>query len=293
MTKPDFAAQTASKIAALMERDGINWIKPWSAVAAPLNAATGKGYRGANNFLLSLAGWLTGMDDARWMGFHQAKALGASVRKGEKAIRIASPMARHDDETGETKVFGFRSACVFNISQFDGVDEARLHQRARLPGTVLERHAEADAWIEATGIEVRHEGASAFYAPSRDQVVMPPREAFIAAGGDTPEQGYYSTVFHELGHATGHETRLDRGKGNRFGSEAYAFEELIAEMIAAMCCQHVGIIQEPREASAAYIKSWATKLREDPRALFRAASDAQAGFDWLEMRKLCQQRKAA
>lgn len=162
---------------------------------------------------------------------------------------------------------------MFNVEQIDGLP-ASFYEPATVEPSET-RIAKADAWAVATGADIRHGGSQAFYSPKGDFVQVPPFAAYAE-----PER-YYSTLTHELTHWSGAKARLDRTFGKRFGDQAYAFEELVAEMGAAFSCARLGIENETREDHASYIASWLKVLRADKRAIFTAASKAQAACDYL------------
>lgn len=165
---------------------------------------------------------------------------------------------------------------VFNIEQIDSLP-ARFHEAPTAPMPAPARLAAADQFFASTGAEIRQGGNRAFYAPSADFIQMPPFEAFRDA------ESHAATLAHELTHWTGHKSRLDRNfaDGRRFGSEGYAFEELVAELGAAFLCADLGLTPEVRPDHAAYLASWLKVLKADKRAIFTAAAQAQRAADFL------------
>ncbi|MBN9252448.1 MAG: antirestriction protein ArdC, partial [Mesorhizobium sp.] len=160
---------------------------------------------------------------------------------------------------------------VFNLAQCEGLpDDIAVGAPPPPPGTIEPTVA---ALIEATGIDFRIGGDRAFYVPMHDYVMVPPPAAYFES------INWHRTALHELGHATGHASRLARDLGGSFGSRKYAFEELVAEMNAAFCCAALGIVPTVRHAD--YLGSWLEVLREDNRAIVRAASQASKAADWL------------
>lgn len=149
-------------------------------------------------------------------------------------------------------------------------DDLAAAQPAPEPGLIEPR---VEALIKATGIDVRIGGNRAFYVPAHDYVQVPSPQAYFET------INWHRTALHELGHATGHASRLGRDLSGSFGSKKYAFEELVAEMNAAFCCASLGI--NPTVRHADYIGSWLEVLREDNRAVVRAASQASKAADWL------------
>jgi antirestriction protein ArdC len=188
--------------------------------------------------------------------------------------KFANSSAETDDgddtpKSGSRLLFT-RGYSVFNAAQVDGYTP-----KADPDVPMLERIACADAFFQGIGADVRHGGNRAFYAVDSDQIQMPPFQAF------TENVAYYSTLAHEHSHWTARAGRCDRQLGKRFGDNAYAAEELIAELGAAFVCAHLGLSTEPREDHAQYIGSWLKVLKADKRAIFTAASKAQQASDYL------------
>jgi antirestriction protein ArdC len=209
------------------------------------------------------------------MTFKQAIELGGSVRKGSKGTRIVffKPLTVEDRATGEEKKIPMlRTYVVFNSDQIDGLP-AKFASAPVIPTAGLERNNEAEAALRSCGATIIEQGARAFYTPATDIVTMPDFERFTSASG------YLATLAHELCHWTGHKTRLDRfGNNDR---TSYAFEELVAEMGAAFVGSRLGIVGEHIENHSAYLASWLKALRDDKRAIFKAASLAQAAADMV------------
>jgi antirestriction protein ArdC len=174
------------------------------------------------------------------------------------------------EAAGRSRLLFTRGYSVFNAAQVDGYTPK---QDADVP--MPERIAHAEAFFQAIGADLRHGGNQAFYAPASDHIQMPPFAAF------TENVSYYSTLAHEHTHWTAPAARCDRQLGKRFGDNAYAAEELIAELGAAFTCAHLGLSTEPREDHAQYINSWLRVLKADSKAIFTAASKAQQACDWL------------
>jgi len=215
------------------------------------------------------------------MTFRQALELGSHVRKGETGTLVVfADRFTHteDGESGERierSIPYLKSYTVFNVEQIDSLPPQYLPQPP-VPGPVETRHAQAEDFIAATQAVIRFGGDRAFYAPAFDVVQLPPLPAFR----DT--ESYFSTALHELTHWTGHPSRCaPELNGNRFGSESYAFEELVAELGSAFLCAELGITSEVRDDHAAYLASWLAVLKQDKRAIFAAASQAQHAADYL------------
>ncbi len=281
-TLPDLYASVTERIVAALEAGTPPWICPWRGVgvdARPANAATARPYRGINVLLLNLRAMTCGYSRSRWLTFAQALAAGGHVRKGEQGTQIvffkmhevdAAGLARQPSE--ERKVIPLlRAFKVFNVDQVDGLPEALAAKPA--PPAGWEPLVVADNIVAESGAQIRHGGSRAFYVPDADLIQMPPRSAFDCAGD------YYATALHELTHWTGHAGRCNRPLGRRHGIDAYAFEELVAEMGSAFLTDYCGIVGRMQHAS--YIASWLAALRNDKRLIFAAASQAQKAADYL------------
>lgn len=254
------------------------WTRPWKARDLPHNAGSGRRYNGINVFLLQFEAYLKDYTTNGWLTFNQAKKLGGHVRKGEKGTLITYwnliRKEREDPDTGKTETVFIpflRYHYVWNVDQCDGLPETfdePLEQSWANDVT-------ADDFIVSVGVDVRFGGDRAYYHPREDYVQLPALEQFK----DAP--GYYSTAFHELVHWTGHKSRLNRHEDKRgfFGDPTYAFEELVAEFGAAFLCAEFGIENEDRHHG--YLDSWLKLLKEDNRAVVRAAGKASKAVTYL------------
>ena len=277
-TKPrrDTAREVTERIAAQLEKGVAPWVQPWSAAPPqrmPLNAHTGKPYRGANVLLLWSGAQTAGYDDPRWVTFRQARELGGSVRRGEKGTPVVFWRFVERSKDGSSAAQGpeaearrfalCRTYTVFNIAQCEGLALAAPAARESL--------APIDALVTRLGAEVRHGGDRAVYFPSADRIQMPALERF------EHREAYPATLLPELVHWTGHERRLARTFGERFGDDAYAAEELVAELGAAFLCAELGVRGTLQHAE--YLETWLRVLRADRCALFTAARHAQAAME--------------
>lgn len=275
---------TASIIAQLKE--GVfPWVRPWNkaltAPGLPRNAVTARPYSGINVLILWGAVIEGGYPSQDWLTFRQALAAGGAVRKGERgrtvfyADRFVPKGEREGsdrNEEGEARGIAFlKRFTVFNVAQCEGLPEGLVSAPVPLPERELLDSAEA--LIAATGADFRIGAAEAFYSPSGDYVQVPPKPAFHH------QIDYYRTALHELGHWAGHGARLGRDQTGRFGSAAYAREELVAELASAFLCAALGI--QPTVRHADYLGSWLAVLRADNRAIFRAASQASRAAEFL------------
>ena len=280
-----------ARIITELEAGRLPWVQPWGASGGtgpslPRNALTARSYSGVNVLILWGAVIEHGWPSQSWLTFRQAQEAGGCVRKGERGQCVVyadrfTPEAERERarQTGDdAKAIAFlKRFTVFNVAQCEGLRAGLASDPAPLPERELVPVAE-DV-IAASGVDFRVGGTRAFYAPAQDFVQVPPQPAFFE------QVNYYRTCLHELTHATGHAKRLGRNLTNGFGSKEYAREELIAEMGSAFLCAALGIVPTVRHAD--YIGSWLEVLREDNRAIFRAASAATKAADWLLARRTC------
>jgi antirestriction protein ArdC len=285
--KKDIYSKITDQIVSELEKGVRPWLKPWNAehaegrIMRPLRA-NGIPYRGINVVMLWSAAMAKGYAAPQWMTFKQALELNAHVRKGETGSLVvyASKITRTetDDGTGEESerdIPFMKGYTVFNVEQIEGLP-AQFYPRPEPRSEALPRIARAEAFFAATKAVVRHSGTQAFYSISSDHVQMPPFEIFRDA------ESYYATLAHECTHWTRHEKRLNREFGRkRFGDEGYAMEELVAELGSAFLCADLELTPELRDDHASYLASWLKVLKNDPRAIFTAASHAQRAADFL------------
>jgi len=275
--------EVTAQIIAQLEEGIFPWVKPWNSGNAvtglPRNAISGRQYSGINILILWGAVIDGGYPSQDWLTFRQALAAGGCVRKGEKgrtifyADRFTPDNERHEQGEGDTprSIPFLKRFTVFNAAQCDGLPEKLTAEPAPLPEREL--HDQAERLIAATGADFRTGGTKAFYNVGADFVQVPPQPAF------THQIDYYRTALHELGHWTGHKTRLSRDQSGNFGTALYAREELCAELASAFLCAALGIVPTVRHAD--YLGSWLAVLREDNRAIFKAASQASKAADYL------------
>lgn len=281
--RKSFAERVAEKLISELEKGTAPWQKPWSAGAVdylPHNPTTGNRYKGVNALMLMSQG----RDDTRWMTYKQAQAQGAQVRKGERGTPIqfwqysetqerrdADGKPVIDGQTGKPAVDEVRlerpkvfTAVVFNAEQIDG-----LPPPAPARAVSWNPNEKAEAILAASGADIQHSNQGrACYRPGTDAIQLPHKELFAEASG------YYATALHELGHWTGHPSRLDRDLAHPFGSEGYAREELRAEISSMIVGNEIGTGHDPGQ-HAAYVQSWIKALKDDPTEIFRAAADAE------------------
>jgi len=288
-TVRDAAAETTKSVLEALEAGTVPWHQPWSAdISAPMSLSTGRPYRGINVFLLMMEGAARGYSSHHWGTYRQIQERGGQVRKGEKSTQIVFWKLLRKDEVKADGSPGVRMIPLLRLYHVFNVDQADWADDARLPVVVdradVDPIAEAESLIAeylATGPTLTHGGDSAYYAPVADRIQLPVLTDFESA------EHYYSTLYHEATHSTGHSQRLSRegvaaGTFGGFGSATYSFEELVAEMGAAMLCALAGINQAATlPATASYLAHWIEVLREDHNVIIRAASQAQKAVDLM------------
>jgi antirestriction protein ArdC len=278
--------EITNKIIAELEAGRVPWVQPWGTTAAkaslamPKSAATGRQYSGINVLILWGAAIERGFTGQSWLTFRQALSLGGHVRKGERGTTVVyadrfvplEEKHRASENGEEAQAIPFlKRFTVFNTDQCDNLlSEIATTPPPPPPGLI---EPKVEYLIKATGIDFRIRGNRAFYVPAEDYVQVPPPQAYFEP------INWHRTALHELAHASGHESRLNRDLSGSYGSRKYAFEELIAEISSAFSCASLGIVPTVRHAD--YIGSWLDVLREDNRAIVRAASQASKVADYL------------
>jgi antirestriction protein ArdC len=281
--KRDLHLEITTKIIAQIEAGKTPWNCPWDRSGMGSNPirSTGQEYRGINTLILWAEQAAHGYTSNQWFTFKQAQALGGNVRKGSKGTTVVyygkGESKTQTKKDGSPAEFVFLKAyTVFNYDQCENLPESYKPTPIAQRSQSWDNVADLEAFQIATGIKTNHGGTRAFFRPSTDSVTMPDRERF------TNSHDYYATLFHEDVHATGESHRVGRPKlAKHFGDQAYAIEELVAELGAAFMCGHFGLASEPRPDHASYLASWLGVLKADPKALFIAASEAQKAADWL------------
>ena len=271
---------TSEIIKAIETEKILPWQKPWSVIPAK-NLVSGKTYRGFNAVYLNSLPFKSPF----WMTFLQCKTLGGKVKAGEKSRMVIywERSTYEDRETGEQET-GILSKYyqVFNLDQTEGIPEEKIPKLEIRDRNPIEE-AERILRDFPNKPEIRfHNQDKAYYSPSQDLICLPPREYF------KKQEEFYGTFFHESVHATGHVSRLNR-KGitekNRFGSEEYSKEELVAELGAAFLCAESGIVNKTINNSAAYLQSWLQALKADPRLIVHASQGAEKAAKYILNRK--------
>lgn len=258
-----------------LEEGTIPWKRPWNGLGSPKNVISKKEYHGINRFLLDIPRF----NSNYWISYKQAKQLGGGIQKGSSYSPIVywNWVKKKDDKTKEEIDYPiFRFYRGFNLEQTEGLDELITNLEKEEEASRLDFHPiqECEKLVNSypNAPPIKHEGNRAFYHPAKDQIKLPPKENFH----DIPE--YYSTLFHELSHSTGHPKRLNRkGISNPtyFASYDYSKEELVAEMGASFLSKIAGIDNNTIDNSAAYIQGWLSKLRNDSKLLVTAATQAE------------------
>ncbi|WP_050570502.1 ArdC family protein [Xanthomonas arboricola] len=293
----DLIQATAERMLQLMKQGTIPWRRPWSdpeapqngSINGPWNPTTGKAYRGSNTLILRAAQLVHGYEDSRWLTYKQTAGIGgAQVRRGEKGQQIAywdfskTGKAQEGEQPaveGEEK--GYRGpsvfvATVFNASQIDGMPEPP--PPFVMPESI--RNLRVRELLDKHQPNVNHDGGNrAFYSIAADSIHLPKHHTF------SDDVSYQATLLHELAHWTGAKHRLDRDQTGRFGSQDYAKEELVAELSSLFISERLGIAlgKEHDEQHAAYLQSWMKALADDPKTLFRAASQAEKVMTFLDI----------
>ncbi len=286
IARDNLYTEITTKIIAELEQGIVPWVQPWIAgsqllpLGLPVNGLTRRSYSGINILLLWSALEQKGFASPCWVTFKQCIAMGGSVRKGEHGTHVyfadkfvpEKEKARAEEKGDEPSSVSFlKRYTVFNTDQCEGLPKGLIAPPVVRPDRELV--PEAEALIGATGADFRIGGDQAFYVPSEDFIRIPHQTSYA------DQINYYRTAFHELGHWTGHKSRLARNLTTKLGTQDYAREELVAELATAFVCASLGIIPTVRHAD--YIGNWLQVLREDAKAIVRAASLASKACDFI------------
>lgn len=284
MSKSDLYQSVTDRIIAALQAGTPPWVCPWAPgpdLAAPANLGSGRPYRGINVLLLNLQAATRGYALNRWLTYRQALALGAQVRRGEEGTPVvffkmlevegAAASCVDDDAGIDRKVVPLlRAFTVFNAAQIEGLPSELLPAPSAPDWSPL---AAAEEVLRQSGALIHHGGVQAYYSPVKDLIGLPEPARFTCA------EDYYRVALHELTHWSGHAARCNRPLQGRQHIEAYAFEELVAEMGSAFLCGHCGLPASLQHAS--YVDHWLQALRNDRRLIFTAAALAQKASDYL------------
>lgn len=283
-TPRDIYQEVTDRILQLLDEGIAPWRQPikrtGNSDGMPKSLATGKAYRGINTFLLAMTNWVKNYESAYWATFNQVKQQGAKVRKGEKSTLVVfwKQYTKEDCETGEEQTIPvLRHYNVFNAVQCEDLKAPDLLPEKE-PAEPFEPIAEAERIVKGypRSPEIEHSGNSASYLPALDKVLIARPERFES------RESYYATLFHELAHSTGHQSRLNRDLGQKvspFGSPDYTKEELVAEFGSAFLAATAGISPPTIKQSAAYIDGWRKKLKDDKKLVIQAAGQGQRAAD--------------
>ena len=293
-TNADVYQRVTSAIINAIESGIGQYRMPWTVRQdkgfSPLSVGSAKPYRGINTLVLWAQSQSKGYGSALWGTYQQWQSLGGQVRKGEHGSPVVywgtyeKQTDEDQDERSHRGLFA-KGYTVFNIEQVDG---CKLPKRFEPKLSQNERIAHAEAFFAGIGVQIRDGGNRAFYRPDKPEAV------YIPGFDQFPERvDYYSVLAHETTHWTSHASRCDRQLGKRFGDDAYAVEELIAELGSAYTMARLELELTPREDHAQYIQSWLKVLKADKRSIFTAASKAQQAADFLVRQSSHRQEVAA
>lgn len=301
--KDEFRKELAANFINVLEEKGLEWKKEWSGTGglAPQNGITNRNYRGCNAFALNLQAMVKGYDDPRWLTMVQIMdkdhkyhpAQNWHLKKGSKATYVEYwypwdikekkalswddyKHALNDGRKTEEFKLSTRYTAVFNAREVEGIPQLEITQNPDISEDELIRMLS-----EGMGVEILNDGGDrAYYSPMQDKIHLP------AAGSFTSEYAYNATTLHELSHASGHPTRLNRQQGAFFGTAQYAYEELVAEMCS--CFMGVNLktelTPEHLDNHKAYVQSWIQEIKDKPDTLIKAIKDAQCAADYMEFK---------
>lgn len=289
-TRLDVYQIVTDRIIELLEKGTVPWRIPWKQVGLPMNLISGRSYRGINLWLLLSLNY----EQNLFLTWDQIKKVGASVNKGEHGHivvfwkRIDAKDQPEKENAEPKKVPLLRYYKVFNINQLRDLPNELLQKHASLEISLDESSvtSESDVFFVCERIiknmplcpTIRHKEQMAYYHVTEDFINMPKKKSFISL------ENYYLTLFHELVHSTGHERRLNRTFSKDIaetGGEMYSLEELVAEMGASYLASHSDILSKTINDSAAYIKGWLEKLRNDKRMVLFASGHAQKAVEFI------------
>ena len=308
-TKEEFRKMVAEQFTNVLEEKDLNWVKEWHTNSVPLNAVSNHQYRGINQFYLSIIAMTKGWKDPRWMTFNQIAKIDkkAMVRNGEHAFDveywfvrdrtkkfgekdafISFPDARKLLKDGKRQPDDFQPIAkyfkVFNAEQVQGLPPMKIEQENKVK---INQADLVNTLSQEMNVPINNDGGdNAYYSPKEDAIHLPAIESFKS------EYAYNSTALHELAHSTGHPDRLNRSIKNIFGSEDYAFEELIAEMTSCFMALETlppesldeDNLGKYTENHKAYVQSWAQSIKDKPDILFKAIKEAEHAADFMDMK---------
>tara|TARA_Y100000114_G_scaffold152124_1_gene169966 strand:+ start:91 stop:972 length:882 start_codon:yes stop_codon:yes gene_type:complete len=264
-----------------MENFGSDWIKSWStnAMSGHHNVISKKAYQGTNTFLTAISSFKNGFQSNQWGTYRQWQSKGYSVKKGSKGTDIIffDKIKIEDKETEQERFVPIlKGFSIFNADQIED-----YWSGSAIPEKPTFKHEQTEQLVTNSKAIIKHGGSRAFYTSEADFIQMPHKTDFQDIDGSTAMENYYSTLLHELTHWTGHTSRLDRKLANKFGSNAYAFEELVAEIGSVFLTAMLGIEKQPQPNHAKYLNGWLEVLKQDKRAMVKAFGLAQKASDYI------------
>jgi len=281
--KKDLYQDFTNQVIEQMENNNMKWFKPFttSIINGHHNVISKKPYQGLNCFSIGVAVHKNNFKSNEWATFSQWEKLGAKIKKGSKSTQILYwNIKEYEDKNNKDKLVKIPMLKYYNVFNADQVDEYETKEIETKELDDWKAHFKTDVFVESTGADIKISN-KAFYIPSEDFIGMPSKEDFKGDKENTKEQYYYSTLLHELTHWSGHSSRCNRDLQNRFGSKAYAMEELVAEIGSAFLCSYLGVTKAPTPNHGRYLNNWLEVLKEDKKAIFKAFSLSKASSEYL------------
>jgi len=281
--KKDLYQDFTDQVIKQMEDNNMSWFKPFttSILNGHHNVVSKKCYQGLNCFSIGLSVHKNNFKSNEWATYNQWHKKECNVKKGEKGTPIFYwNFKEYEDKNNKDKTVKIpflKHYTIFNADQVNGYETKELETKEL---DDWKAHFKTDTFVENTGAKIENNN-KAFYSTSLDFIGMPNKEDFKANKEDTKEQLYYSTLLHELTHWTGHKSRCNRDLQNRFGSQAYAMEELIAETGSAFLCSHLGVTKAPTPNHARYLNNWLEVLKKDDKAMIKAFTLSKNASEYL------------
>lgn len=293
MKAKELLKETTDKVINLMKTQGTDWVKPWAVKMGnelPINYTTQKHYTGFNTFQLSMSALDSGYEHNKWATYKQWAGLGHQIKKGEKSTPIFywDKLLVNDDsgildskgQPLKKNIWFVKYYRVFNADQVEGLKLPTKGKDYSKFETFSNKLCEQ--FVANTKANIQYKGGVACYKRQLDYIQIPTKESFIGSDTSTAEESFYSTLLHELIHWSGSESRLKRIKGDSFGDDKYAFEELVAETGSALLCSLLNVSVEPRPDHAKYLNNWIKQLEKDPKVILKAFSQSYKAVDYLQ-----------
>ncbi len=291
-SKKDIYQTVTDQIITALEQDTGDPQMPWQRsgfqTGLPTNASTQNEYQGINILSLWASAMTQQFEQGLWATYRQWQAIDCQVKQGSKASLVifykeyeADPSTVNENAGDDGKRRVAKASYVFNVAQVEGYNQEQIIKQQ----PPMERILKADQFIQSSCATIHQGGDLAFYQPATDHIQMPDEHLFVGSKTFNRQEAYYAVLLHELTHWTGHTSRLNRSFSDRFGNEAYAIEELVAELGSAFLCADLNITPETRPDHAKYIQSWLKVMKADNRAVFAAASKAQEAVRFLKQLK--------